>query len=441
MTQQSVDSQAPAIPPVQTGTGPLKLRSACNRCHEQKLRCIRSVRTAPGVMLEPRDLAPAAVVSVLSDSAGCGWPPLPSIGMSGAEDPGHPDSDPGALLQLDLAELLATDSHQLCRPLSSYALDYDDNGVAHHTMPVHQDAMGDEAVNYLSPSLLTPSQVIPDHNNEPGNGLVGSSFTCTARRLTSLNSALYECASKLPSIKPSLTGSVGIGDTPRVMNGRAREAALLALDEVFHATTEFINIMKDLLPTSEIRTLTTVTSVTPNCHYFIPEVSTAAPLLEHSPRALLESSLIDPFPHLDEATIFLFLSCHCRLIDIYESIFQAMQRCIAGSHAASHSTGGIILPQLRIGGVGGVSSPALRVDFNGPRLPPATISMYMALITTLSAQLWAQVREALARGTGCHGLGNQASLTNPVISDATWDIAMQRTDDMSQTITAVQHLL
>jgi hypothetical protein len=145
--------------------------------------------------------------------------------------------------------------------------------------------------------------------------------------------------------------------------------------------------------------------------------------------------------HLDEATMLMFLSCHCRLTEIYESIFQAIRRCVEGSYAASHPTAGIILLQLAVGSFGGVVSPALRVEFNGPRLPPATVTMYMVLITTLSSQLWAQVGEAVRRGgRWCDGWSKQTPVAaRYAASDSMWDMAMTRTDHMSQIIETVQH--
>ncbi|KAF2971680.1 hypothetical protein GQX73_g1868 [Xylaria multiplex] len=61
----------------------------------------------------------------------------------------------------------------------------------------------------------------------------------------------------------------------------------------------------------------------------------------------IPSPVLQSFSHLDEATLLLFLSCHCRLVEIYESLFQAIQRCIKGPHTTSHSPAGIILPQLQ----------------------------------------------------------------------------------------------
>ncbi|KAI1133092.1 hypothetical protein F5Y10DRAFT_229360 [Nemania abortiva] len=466
MARPSTHSQASAVPSAQPERDTIKFRSACNRCHQQKLRCIKAKEhtscerctklktdcrfsprrrqasryrhpgTDPGARLGSRGLAPAMAPAMPDMEPSVSWLPFPSVTMGDEEGLGHLDSDLIFPTPVDLAGMLATDPSQLgslAEPLSLHALGYDGDGVTPHATHIHRHAEGQAGGN-CSLDLLTPYQLL-GHHNDLGGGM-GGSFPCTTRRLTSLNMALYECASKLPSIK---LGSVDVANGPCSMNHRARKTALLALDEVFNGTNEFINVMKDLLPTTGghgIPTLT-VTRATPNP-------------LGHSLRALPEPVLepevspppIDPLPQFDEATRLLFLSCHCRLIEIYESIFQAMQRCIAGSREASHSTAGIILPQLQVGGLGGVSSPALRVDFEGPRLPPATISMYMVLITTTSAQLWTQVGEALRWGRGYRGSGNQASTVHAEeIVGPAWDVAMKKTDSMSRTIEVVQYLL
>ncbi|RWA04015.1 hypothetical protein EKO27_g11091 [Xylaria grammica] len=178
------------------------------------------------------------------------------------------------------------------------------------------------------------------------------------------------------------------------MDTSTREAALLALDDVFTVTNEFINVMQALCPTTgyhEIPITTASASTTGTSRLSASGANTAIlhqaaphclaypqslPGSSHQPTTTIEgprepdisSPIIQPFPRLDEATALLFLSCHCRLAEIYESLFQAIRRCIEGPHrTTSHPPAGIILPQLQVGGFGGVSRPALRVDFGGPR--------------------------------------------------------------------------
>ncbi|KAH8164835.1 hypothetical protein CIB48_g3424 [Xylaria polymorpha] len=301
-----------------------------------------------------------------------------------------------------------------------------------------------------SPDTHSPYGLYGGYHDNPSRGL-GRPVTSTIGRLTSLSMALYECASKLPSIKTCQAESTEI---PSAMESSRRGRALLALDEVFCATNEFINVMKNPYATPEIPTSTLTTSsltqmepgvytphVAPHVlsrQGFITEPTIQPAVIESSHESAV-SSPIQPFQHLDEAGILMFLSCHCQLVEIYKSVFQAMRRCLEGSKAAPHSTAGIILPQLQVGGSGGINSPALRVDFNGPLLPPATVSMYMSLITTLSSQLWAQVADALRKGRGYDASSNHHAPSRS--GGPAWGIAIERTDNMEQTIELVKRML
>jgi hypothetical protein len=296
-----------------------------------------------------------------------------------------------------------------------------------------------------------------DYQSGPSRGLA-SSLTFTAWRLTSLNMALYECASKLPSIRASRTGSADTIHIPRVTGTNARRAALLAIDEVFRVTNEFIDVMKGFSPTMDRPNIINPTTPTPVSH---PPQGASAVLPSHEVPQLLASCrerlppaamsegghepetpalATQPFSHQDEATMFTFLSCHCLLTDIYEAIFEVIRRCLKGSYAESHSAAGIILPQLQVGGSGGVSSPALRVDFDGPRLPPATVSMYLVLVTTLSSQLWERVGEVMG-DLGRDGSSEQAPIARVVLAGPIWDMAVTRTHNLFQTMETVQRSL
>lgn len=336
-------------------------------------------------------------------------------------------------------------SSQIAEPLNTHPLGHGDEMVLNAT-PIQQDVMGGvETDNSLDLSLN--HYHLNDYNNNASSVRAGT-FTSTTARLTSLNMALYECASKLSSIKPSQS----VRD-PCVIDSNTRMAALFSLDEVFYVTSQFIDVMRDLLLTTdchETSTLTTATRAITVSPYLLQGADSAFqshlthPLLGFEPSLYAEassSSGTDSFSHLDEATMLLFLSCHCRLTEIYESIFEAIQRCIKSSPAAAFdSTAGVVLPQLHVGGFGGVSSPALRVDFSGPRLTPATISMYMSLVTMMSAQLWAQMGEAL-RQRKVRYESSQAPMVHLGVTGVAWNMAMARIDNMSQTISSVQRLL
>ncbi|TRX98867.1 hypothetical protein FHL15_000209 [Xylaria flabelliformis] len=415
-----------------------------------------------------RSLAPAVVPAfpdipeVLKD-IDYDWLSFLNAETNSKEELGYLDSGPISTLQTGSGGTLSPNSCQSSHsiePLNIHTPDHDDS-EAFDIATVYQDTAG--AVGSIYSFDSHSPYALHGYHSKPSRGW-GRPLTSIVGRLTNLSMALYECAGKLPSIKISRTESAGPVNVPCAMNSTRREGALLALDEVFRVTNEFINIMKNpySIPDCPETPTLTITSTIPSTHstqteptinplYVVPQVnsdqqrSVTEPMFQspnvEAPNEPEISSSMQPFSHLDEATMLLFLSCHCRLVEIYSSVFQAMRQCLEGSNATPRSRAGVILPQLQVGGSGGISSPALRVDFNGPLLPPATVSMYMTLITTLSSQLWAQVAEGLRKGKGYDNLGNQAHIPHLRMVGPTWGLAMERTDDVKQTIELVKRLL
>ncbi|KAI0442155.1 hypothetical protein F4803DRAFT_386793 [Xylaria telfairii] len=464
------NGRASANPPARSQT-----RSACNRCHRQKLRCIKTkgqtscercarLKTechyrsrgrrgtrndpsnpGPGTWVEPRILAPA-LGPAIPDMAGvpedisCDWLSFLNTGMSNSEELGYLNSDPRFSLQSGSGSIVPCQPRAFNESQSIHSLNNHD-GDTFEIVPIHQDTIGAVRGSH-SPNSYNPYGLYSGYHDNPSRGL-GRPVTSTIGRLTSLSMALYECASKLPSIKTCQ-------GVPSAMESSRRGRALLALDEVFRATNEFINVMKNPYPPPETATPTLASYSSPQMEptLYTPHVlshqgfitePTVQPAVIESSHEPVVSAPMQPFQHLDEASVLLFLSCHCQLVEIYKCVFQAMRRCLEGTSAAPHSTAGIILPQLQVGGCGGISSPAVRVDFNGPLLPPATVSMYMSLITTLSSQLWAQVADALRKGGGCDASSNPTPYLG--VAGPTWGVAMERTDNIEQTIELVKRML
>ncbi|KAI0866385.1 hypothetical protein F4860DRAFT_137734 [Xylaria cubensis] len=481
-------SQVSAIPVARSQT-----HSACSRCHQQKLRCIKTKEQVscercirlktecryrsrgrrgaqngpsnpqPGAWVKMRSLAPAVVpafpdISEVLKDIDYDWLSFLNAETNSKEELGYLDSGPISTLQTGSGGTLSPNSCQSSHSietLNTHTPDHDDS-EAFDIATVYQDTAGAVGSIY---SLDSHSPYGFAYHSNPSRGS-GRPLTSIVGRLTNLSMALYECAGKLPSIKIPRIELVGPVNVPCAMDSTRREGALLALDEVFRVTNEFINVMKNpysipncpetptLTIASTIRsTQSTQTEPTINPPYVVPQVLSDQQRFATEPTFQLPthepeiSSSMQPFSHLDEATMLLFLSCHCRLVEIYSSVFQAMRQCLEGSNATTRSRAGVILPQLQVGGSGGISSPALRVDFDGPLLPPATVSMYMTLITTLSSQLWAQVADALRKGKGYDDLGNQAHIPHLRMVGPTWGLAMERTDDIEQTIELVKRLL
>ncbi|KAI8628216.1 hypothetical protein F5Y19DRAFT_145241 [Xylariaceae sp. FL1651] len=480
-----------------------KVRSACNRCHLQKLRCVKlkehascerctrlktecrfsprgsqrqSLGTAPGVRPEPGPRCLRPVLAAATPNARQDSTAIPGVTNNNWLDSPHADMDTADRLgSLYPGSAYATQSivHSMQDTFSHWPNDYTEfinvNLLDHGETAdlglsfVDHNVTSRESKN----SSPTPSHMRRENQSNQSRSY-GFATASTAGKLACLNIALYECANKLPSINILAPRPAGVVPVPNGAGNGARKAALFAIDELFRVTNEFIDITKCLSSVVD-RHKTTSNTIIPSLVHSVQEVSTTtsphiAPLLPgHHPHpshtTQLQPEVIEardetevpslpprPFSHLDEATMLMFLSCHCRLTEIYESIFLAIRRCIEGSYAASHPGAGIILPELTVGGHGGVTSPAMRVDFHAPPLPSATISMYMVLVTTLSSQLWARVREAIGSGVGSNSSPSsdhekQAPTACSGLADPMWDIAMTRTDDMTQTIEAVQQML
>jgi hypothetical protein len=55
--------------------------------------------------------------------------------------------------------------------------------------------------------------------------------------------------------------------------------------------------------------------------------------------------------NLEEATVFMVISCHCRIAEIYEKVFAMKQACIKYSLVPERGEGwAVVLPRIEIGG-------------------------------------------------------------------------------------------
>lgn len=273
-----------------------------------------------------------------------------------------------------------------------------------------------------------------DHDT---NDLLGSSYTSAVRRLASLNVALYECAANLPSMAEAGVSSAVV--TGKGVHG-SRQATLFAIDELFLLTTEFIAVIK-CLSLVGCETSASFSSMDPKQ----PGAQSARPLFAYSDQLLHAGQPVArteagppsrTFSQVDEATMFMVVSCHFRLTQIYLSIFQMMQTCI--QHSLVPQMGkdwAIILPRLQ---VGSLASPPVHVDVNTP-LSSAMGSMYMLMITMLSSQLWEQIADVVR--AGLNGPMDSASASGYTLAHTMWDTVTDGTDRLSQTIDATKHLL
>lgn len=299
--------------------------------------------------------------------------------------------------------------------------------------PINENIMS-HASSLPSPGISDSYIRIDDYDTNDG---LGTSPTSAIRRLASLAVALYKCATKLPP-----RAKAGVGSASIASNGmrNSRKPAILAIDELFRLTTDFIDVMK-YLSLVECDTSATL----PSTNLKQPGTQSALPIaysqqLSHAGQPVARTGMgpqSSSFSHVDEATMFMVVSCHCRLTEIYVSIFQMMQACI--EHSLVPQMGkdwAIILPQLQIGSV---TSPPVQVDVNTPLLSATTSSMYMLMITMLSSQLWEQLANVIRVGGDIPT--SSAPVSQSALADMMWEAVTDRTNRLSQTIDATKHLL
>ncbi|KAF2874838.1 hypothetical protein BDV95DRAFT_300101 [Massariosphaeria phaeospora] len=197
----------------------------------------------------------------------------------------------------------------------------------------------------------------------------------SVRELADLNVRLFDHSCTLPT-QPSGQG------------GRGR---LFAIDQTFTLTKTLITILKRLY-------------------------------------AYLDESGPESRP-IDQATALLILSCHCRLMDLYESIFGGIQSCSQNPQLTPpEAESGLTLPPLRFG------------SYSAPELQPlpslSTVAMHMTVVLMISAQLCKQLRETIGAG-----MGRVEGQPISIFDDATQQTLRQRWGALGEKISSTQQSL
>ncbi|KAL1954728.1 hypothetical protein VTO42DRAFT_781 [Malbranchea cinnamomea] len=383
-----------------------KTRSACDRCHSQKLRCVRNAE--------------------LTSCERCRR--LGTICRFSARAPrGSLKSRRAEQMSTTTGELLPVSTPTTARNLLSNAESGFGEGIDLFTFP------DDEAI--ISPALAT---TCPDFSvfrwngftavqnglsagasGEPGNesgpndvvDLTHTLSPCESflgtegfkenrpkvavsgsvvHKLSSLSAGLYECAANLPC---SHGGSSSFTCSPKPTR--------FVFEDLFHHTLEFIDVLR--------------------C--FVANGDASRPSM--------------PFMGLDEPTMLMAFSCYSRLIEIYLTVFHMLRACIENSLAPRpDKEWSIVLPPLQAGGC--MVAPPLHVDID-TRPPPATTSRYGLMILLISSQFWTQLREIVMQERQkltCRVSTFQDAF--PSLSQTLWQTFTDRTDHMLQTINALE---
>jgi hypothetical protein len=340
---------------------------------------------------------------------------------------------------------VATINSGLCCPSQGNSLDMDDmdwsgflsqssnlNALGHNSsIDLNPTPNNENITSHLSglpfPGISDPCLRIERYDI---NGPLEKPSTSAVQQLAILNVALFDCAKKLPSVEQA-----GGNEAQH-----SRKATLFAIDELFRLTTNFTDILKSFsVQDCEMSTSSSlIDPERPEDQSEMTLVSCSQQVLDAS-RSVTRGPSRPPhraFSDVDEGTVLMVVSCHCRLAEIYLSLFQMMQACIEYSLAPRLGEDwAVILPELQ---VGSLAAPSLRVDINTP-LSLAKSSMYMVMITMFSSQLWEQLADVMKAGGGAQT--DSAACSRSTLVDTVWVSMTDKTEGLSRTIDATKHML
>ncbi len=270
------------------------------------------------------------------------------------------------------------------------------------------------------------------------NNTLGTHPSGTIGKLSRLSVSIHEFAAKLPSMDKTNATSASMAGPD---GWEPRKSLPFVFDELFHLTAEFIDIMKSLSAkeceeTSDSFPDTSEQAVFQSSQMptsLSQQLSQARQPFSTTHTTLQSRSLL----HVDEATTFIIMSCHCQLTETYATIFQIMQMCTEHSRFPQTSKNWtVILPTLQ---VGSVALPPLQVDDKTPISSKSTSSMYRVAVTMLLSQLWPQLVEVMRQGGGIRS--DSASIPRSSLVEVMWDTAIEKTDRLMQTIDLMVRLL
>lgn len=411
VNQEHAASASLAEPPNSTNRqrqGP-SIRSSCDRCHRQKLRCRRNAEsdtcdrcqrlkvpcqysrrgskpssTVYRAVSVPRELASQGRVTSLTEEIGS--IPLPALRNFNSEE---------------MTRLSPCVSDTLYS--NSSFQDFSWSGILPATTESSDDL--DTFINNWDDFPLS-------HNSSYGFPLVENSINvrlrkqdldprddfeirCRAsRRLATLSVALYESVMLFPTLEKIRVAA----EKATTVENKTRKTVKLIFDQLFEHTKDFNHVIQSL---------------------------------SSSPGQEGQTTL---YP--DEALVSLVFSCHCQLAEAYTSLLNMIRACLEHSIAPPTNTNwAVILPKLQ---VGSVALPSLQIDNKNPVSSKATSHMYMTSITTVTALLWTQMMSAVKAVT----INQEDTLSRYGSTAAVmWDAMSRRTNEVVRKIELVSSLL
>lgn len=385
------------------------IRSSCDRCHRQKLRCRRNAESATcdrcqrlkvPCQYSRRGSKPSSTVyravDVSSEALSRGW------ATSATEEIGP--IPPPALCAFDLEETTQL-SPCIADTLSSNSSfqELSWSGILATTTEGSNDLdtfmsnWDNLPLTYDSscgfPLVENTIEIRAQrHDSDPRDEF---EIRCRAsRKLATLSVALYESVMPFPTLEKIRVAA----NKATTVENKTRQTVKLIFDELFNHTKDFNHVIQSLSSSPGQEGQTT----------FYP----------------------------DEALVSLIFSCHCQLAEAYTSLLNMIRACLEHSIAPPTNTNwAVILPKLQ---VGSVALPSLQVDNKNPVSSKATSHMYMTSITTVTALLWTQMMSAVKAVT----ISQEDTLSRYGSTAAVlWDTMSRRTDEVMRRIELISSLL
>ncbi|KAH8900402.1 hypothetical protein GQ53DRAFT_740526 [Thozetella sp. PMI_491] len=449
-----------------------KTRSSCDRCHTQKLRCVkqkgssvcqRCLNLKTTCRFSPR--APRSYLRNRQQEADSGLDggnarrPLPELLAKPSANSDLISNDfSNSIWPFDPGEMLDAPYEQatglypgLCSPLQSESIGMKSAMWPNIFGELHglnlldlntSDGLDLASLNDIGTSSLSPVGV-SDCGGElqarETNNATGASSASLVRRLAALSVRIYECTTSFLVEDQTNVNAAGV---PHHGAGEPQKPIYIDFDELFRLTTEFIDILKSLSAAKLDETSN-----------FFSEASehtashTLQSLVSYDEQAIQPLASMSytpqtrPFSQIDEATMLMIASCNSRLVDAYMSIFNRVQACIEHSRVPQFAGSWVVvLPKLQ---VGPVALPPVQVGDKMPISSRAQSFMYIIMVTTLASQLWEQLADVMKDGGAGPTRSSSAAMSSPGSPSlkAIRDIIMSKTDGLMQNMELIKALV
>ncbi|KAI1266318.1 hypothetical protein F5Y18DRAFT_26011 [Xylariaceae sp. FL1019] len=443
--------------PTNRPTRKTKTRSACDRCHAQKLKCRKSssrdscdrcLRQELGCVFSPRITRNSRTRRNVGSEA----PRLRSLVPStpreldkGSDSIATTKSRPGLIaddrIEVDALPITLPTYYQENasnlnlqtpilyghgnRDVQNGLPDIEPQANTVFNPQSNRTKAASRGNDRLSPHTLQHTRTLHlISNGDPYAELPPPSMM---GKLTELNISIYKCAKELPSVK-----SVPSNSIPRSGSNQPRTSRLFVLDDLFHLSEELIDAMNSLT----LNPVAGTTASTETRQTLFDTTLLASPGMGASELLQFNQSM----SRLDFTTSFILLSCHYQLAGIYTTLFHLIQVCSQNTLRLPtlSSESGVLLPRIQMGS--SVSCPPVRVDVYTP-LPPAAFTTYINLVTMILSRLWTRLAESMTTGF-LEMMKEELALDSQSCAlSATWDTAFKTTSNLSNTIHVTKQML